>query len=135
MREYLKSLRRRFLNKTVIGIIAFSLTGVSIIVFSLNRKQEHVTGGHRHGIAHRKELIDQAAARLDEHGLSTGIIMAGYKPAPIARVQVARDSVARPGDFGTFPAISGSSVAMRSSRIRATSPTGRSSGNVPRIAA
>lgn len=40
-------------------------------------------------MAHRKELIDQAAARLAAHGLSTGIVMAGYKPDPDAQVQVA----------------------------------------------
>lgn len=40
-------------------------------------------------LAHRKELIDQAAHRLAAHGLSVGIIMAGYAPMPLARVQVA----------------------------------------------
>lgn len=40
-------------------------------------------------LAHRKELIDQAAHRLDAHGLSVGIIMAGYAPTPLAQVQVA----------------------------------------------
>jgi superfamily II DNA or RNA helicase len=40
-------------------------------------------------LAHRKELIDQAAGRLAAHGLSTGIVMAGYDPTPDAQVQVA----------------------------------------------
>jgi superfamily II DNA or RNA helicase len=40
-------------------------------------------------LAHRKELIDQAAARLQAHGLTTGIVMAGYDPFPLAQVQVA----------------------------------------------
>lgn len=40
-------------------------------------------------LAHRKELIDQAAKRLEAHGLMCGIIMAGYPPLPLAPVQVA----------------------------------------------
>lgn len=40
-------------------------------------------------LAHRKELIDQAAERLESHGLSTGIIKAGYATFPLAPVQVA----------------------------------------------
>lgn len=41
-------------------------------------------------IAHRKELIDQASARLDRYGLDHGIIKAGTKRAkPRALVQVA----------------------------------------------
>ena len=40
-------------------------------------------------LAHRKELIDQAAERLAAHGLHAGIIMAGYKGDPDAQVQVA----------------------------------------------
>lgn len=40
-------------------------------------------------LAHRKELIDQAAKRLEAHGLVCGIIMAGYAPMPLAQVQVA----------------------------------------------
>ena len=40
-------------------------------------------------LAHRKELIDQAARRLSAHGLDTGIVMSGYDGAPGAQVQVA----------------------------------------------
>lgn len=40
-------------------------------------------------LAHRKELIDQAAHRLEAHNLPVGIIMAGYAPLPLAQVQVA----------------------------------------------
>ena len=40
-------------------------------------------------LAHRKELIDQAAGRIESHGLSTGIIKAGYPTCPLAQVQVA----------------------------------------------
>jgi len=40
-------------------------------------------------IAHRKELIDQAAERLEAHGLKTGIVMSGYDGDPGAQVQVA----------------------------------------------
>jgi len=40
-------------------------------------------------LAHRKELIDQAARRLEAHGLVCGIIMAGYASMPLAQVQVA----------------------------------------------
>ena len=40
-------------------------------------------------LAHRKELIDQAAERLAAHGLDVGIVMAGYAPQPAAQVQVA----------------------------------------------
>ncbi|HNQ22469.1 MAG TPA: DEAD/DEAH box helicase [Phycisphaerae bacterium] len=40
-------------------------------------------------MAHRKELIDQAAERLNAHGLHAGILMAGYQSDPDARVQVA----------------------------------------------
>jgi len=40
-------------------------------------------------LAHRKELIDQGAERLESHGLSTGIIKAGYAPFPLAQIQVA----------------------------------------------
>ena len=40
-------------------------------------------------LAHRKELIDQAAKRLAAHGLDVGIVMAGYKSNPAAQVQVA----------------------------------------------
>lgn len=40
-------------------------------------------------MAHRKELIDQAAERLEAHGLVTGIVMSGYDPDPEAQVQVA----------------------------------------------
>ena len=40
-------------------------------------------------LAHRKELIDQAAAHLEGLGLWPGRIMAGYAPAPLAKVQVA----------------------------------------------
>lgn len=40
-------------------------------------------------LAHRKELIDQAAKRLEARGLVCGIIMAGYTPMPLAQVQVA----------------------------------------------
>jgi superfamily II DNA or RNA helicase len=40
-------------------------------------------------IAHRKELIEQAAASLVRHGLSVGIVMSSYDPFPLAQVQVA----------------------------------------------
>lgn len=40
-------------------------------------------------LAHRKELIDQAAHRLEAHGVTCGIIMADYAPTPSAQVQVA----------------------------------------------
>ena len=40
-------------------------------------------------LAHRKELIDQAARSLDRNGCSVGIIKAGYPVAPLCRVQVA----------------------------------------------
>ncbi len=40
-------------------------------------------------LAHRKELIDQAAERLAAHGLRAGIVMAGYQSDPDAHVQVA----------------------------------------------
>lgn len=40
-------------------------------------------------LAHRKELIDQAAERLTAHGLSAGIVMSGYDSDPAAQVQVA----------------------------------------------
>ncbi len=40
-------------------------------------------------LAHRKELIDQAAAHLEGLGLWPGRIMSGYAPAPLAKVQVA----------------------------------------------
>ncbi len=40
-------------------------------------------------LAHRKELIEQAATRLQAHGLVCGIIMAGVPPMPLAPVQVA----------------------------------------------
>jgi superfamily II DNA or RNA helicase len=40
-------------------------------------------------LAHRKELIDQAAERPAAHGLRAGIVMAGYQSDPDAPVQVA----------------------------------------------
>jgi superfamily II DNA or RNA helicase len=40
-------------------------------------------------LAHRQELIEQAAKRLNAVGLQTGIIMAGHRPCPGAPVQVA----------------------------------------------
>jgi superfamily II DNA or RNA helicase len=40
-------------------------------------------------LAHRKELIDQAAAHLENLGLWCGRIMSGCEPAPLAKVQVA----------------------------------------------
>jgi superfamily II DNA or RNA helicase len=40
-------------------------------------------------LAHRQELITQAANTLNKHGLRTGIIMAGYEPCQQAPVQVA----------------------------------------------
>jgi len=40
-------------------------------------------------LAHRKELIDQAANRLRAHGLDAGIVMSGYETNPAAPVQVA----------------------------------------------
>lgn len=40
-------------------------------------------------LAHRKELIDQAAERLAAHGLRAGVVMAGYQSDPDAGVQVA----------------------------------------------
>ncbi|MBN2582929.1 MAG: DEAD/DEAH box helicase [Planctomycetes bacterium] len=46
-------------------------------------------GGHVLWMAHRKELIEQAAARLQSHGLVVGVIKAGVRPTPLAPVQVA----------------------------------------------
>ena len=40
-------------------------------------------------LAHRKELIDQAAASLERNGLSVGLIKAGYPSTPMFRCQVA----------------------------------------------
>ncbi len=40
-------------------------------------------------LAHRKELIEQAAIRLMTHDLPVGVVMAGYRPIQSARVQVA----------------------------------------------
>lgn len=40
-------------------------------------------------LAHRKELVDQAAKHLHEFSLWPGIIMAGYSTEPVASVQVA----------------------------------------------
>jgi len=46
-------------------------------------------GVHTLWLAHRKELIEQAAKRLEAHGLACGIVMAGEPTMPLARVQVA----------------------------------------------
>ncbi|NQT20878.1 MAG: DEAD/DEAH box helicase family protein, partial [Planctomycetes bacterium] len=40
-------------------------------------------------LAHRTELIQQAATRLGAYGLSVGIIKAGFPAAPFCRCQVA----------------------------------------------
>jgi len=40
-------------------------------------------------VAHRKELIDQCAAKLAENGISYGFIKAGRAPSPYERVQIA----------------------------------------------
>lgn len=40
-------------------------------------------------LAHRRELIEQAAHRLEDFGLAVGIIKAGIAPFPLAPVQVA----------------------------------------------
>lgn len=40
-------------------------------------------------LAHRRELIDQAARSLSRIGLTTGVILAGRQPTPAAQVQVA----------------------------------------------
>jgi DNA repair protein RadD len=40
-------------------------------------------------LVHRRELATQAANRLREFGVSYGLIMAGEKPTPYARVQIA----------------------------------------------
>lgn len=40
-------------------------------------------------LAHRRELIGQAALALSKLGLDVGVIMAGQRPAPAAHVQVA----------------------------------------------
>lgn len=51
-------------------------------------------GGRVLWIAHRKELIEQAASHLSTVG-SVGIIRSGVTPAPLARIQVAsRDTLA-----------------------------------------
>ncbi len=39
-------------------------------------------------VAHRKELIEQASARLAENGIPSGVVMAGVRPRPQERVQV-----------------------------------------------
>jgi superfamily II DNA or RNA helicase len=46
-------------------------------------------GGRVLWMAHRKELIEQAAGRLQAHGLTVGVIKAGVRPTPLAPVQVA----------------------------------------------
>lgn len=46
-------------------------------------------GGRVLWLAHRKELIEQAAVHLSDYGMFTGIIKAGIKSSPMARVQVA----------------------------------------------
>ena len=46
-------------------------------------------GGRILWLAHRKELIIQAAERLMRFGLNVGIIMPGFVPMPMAQVQVA----------------------------------------------
>lgn len=46
-------------------------------------------GGHVLWLAHRKELIEQAAKHLADYGMFTGIIKAGIKPSPMAKIQVA----------------------------------------------
>lgn len=40
-------------------------------------------------VAHRRELIDQCVARLREHDLEPGVILAGREPRPDRQVQVA----------------------------------------------
>lgn len=40
-------------------------------------------------IAHRDQLIKQASRKLTEYGARHGIIMAGYTPDPLAKIQVA----------------------------------------------
>jgi superfamily II DNA or RNA helicase len=54
-------------------------------------------------LAHRKELIEQAADHLERLGLVTGIIKAGVPPMPLAPVQVASVStLARRTSGGVF---------------------------------
>lgn len=59
-------------GKTVMGVALVERVGVPVL-----------------WLAHRKELIDQAAERLAHHGLTVGIIMAGHPRHELAPVQVA----------------------------------------------
>jgi superfamily II DNA or RNA helicase len=40
-------------------------------------------------LAHRREIIAQTSAKLHDHGISHGIIQAGFPRRPLQRVQVA----------------------------------------------
>ncbi len=62
-------------------------TGAGKTVCAVEVVKRH--GGHCLWLAHRMELIEQAATRLEAHGLNVGIIKAGYPAAPLMRVQVA----------------------------------------------
>ena len=66
-------------------LVSPTASGKTTIASSLVQR----TGLRTLWLAHRKELIDQAAGRLRSHGLDVGVIMAGCKPTPQARVHVA----------------------------------------------
>lgn len=66
-------------------LVAPTGSGKTIMAVALTER----IGGRTLWLAHRRELIEQAARHLEASGAMVGIIKAGVAPSPLANVQVA----------------------------------------------
>jgi superfamily II DNA or RNA helicase len=90
LRPYQSSAIERFKSSTAPAILLVSPTGSGKTVMFAAITEEYARGLKSVLIiGHRREIIWQTSNKLRDRGIAHGIIMAGEKPRPLERVQVA----------------------------------------------
>lgn len=85
MEKVLVSFRRGKRRPVVVAATGSGKT----VVFSCIAQRAATKGNKVLILAHRDQLIKQASSKLRDYGVEHGIIMAGFTPNPMAKVQVA----------------------------------------------
>jgi DNA repair protein RadD len=86
--DLVERLRASYRNGHRAPLLQLATGGGKTIVFCEVARGAHARGNRVLVVAHRRELIAQAGAKLTWAGVSHGIIAAGFPPAPDAMVQV-----------------------------------------------
>jgi superfamily II DNA or RNA helicase len=98
----LECLRLSYATGHRVPLLVMPTAAGKTIVFRETARLAQTKGNRTLVVVHRRELVNQASAKLTEAGVAHGIVAAAFEPAPDATVQVASIQTAVRRDIGAF---------------------------------